>query len=63
MICKQCGQKSPSGHKFCNKKCRRAWIKRHPYKKPKGDYLLNSGITGRGAVNSEDGIDEHCSVS
>jgi hypothetical protein len=25
MICKQCRKKSPSGHKFCNKKCRNAW--------------------------------------
>ena len=58
--CKQCGEISQSGHKFCNKKCRRAWVKERPYRKPKGDYLLEYSITGRGTVSSEDGADEHC---
>lgn len=65
MICKQCGKKSESGHKFCNKKCRKAWIKVHNFKGAKThftkrDYLLDFGITGRGAVSNEIGADEHC---
>jgi len=57
MICKECGKKSQSGHKFCNSKCRKAWVKRHnkiyQKKKFKKRNLLALGITGRGVFDYE----------
>ena len=59
MKCKQCGVKSKSGHKFCNKKCRKLWVKEHNIKgaKSKSDDLLDYGITGRGQFDYEGNIE------
>ena len=60
MICKQCKKKSQSGHKFCNKKCRKAWVKDHNMTKKQRERmydLLNQGITGRGVFDCDGNIE------
>lgn len=48
-ICKQCGNRSTNGTKFCTKKCRKIWIENHKltkkdFIKRENFYFRNIGV-------------------
>ena len=65
MKCKNCGNETNNGTNFCNKKCRKAWTKKHDKiykkicKKDIGDLMLENGFTGRGIYCSADEHNSH----